>query len=90
MRALDTKELSGKTLPWRVRCNLRDKNKKEVTRVGSIYIPGSEDTLPKTQSEKDLEINLSNRMNKEKYSVYLYTSTNSINRLVIDLRSLNN
>ena len=88
-RALDTRQFSGKTLPWKVRCDIRGINK-SVTRVGSIYIPGSEDTLPKPQSEKDLEINLNRRMLKENYSIYLYTSTNSIDRLVKYSRALNN
>ena len=58
---------------------------KPITRVGSIYIPGFDNTLPKPQSDKDLEINLSRGIHKENHSIYLYTSTNSINRLLLNL-----
>ena len=82
MNSFATLQYSGKTLPWRVRCKNMNK---PITRVGSIYIPGFDDTLPKPQSDKDLEIKLSRGIHKENHSIYLYTSTNSINRLLLKL-----
>ena len=71
--------LAGHTFPWCVTCQYS--GNKSFERHGNLYIAGKEDTLPKPQKQSsNLEITLTDRMFKEKYSVYMYTVENSSNR----------